>query len=140
MLSKKLFLFLHKVALFAIVFASLAPSISHALASQDSSKNFFQEICSSTGNKVVIQVITTQGRHLATEFSTNKPQAPKSLDMHLEHCPFCANQAFAADLPPKHSEIIALLELTAQKAAEYAAPVVVSRTYDSPPSQAPPSL
>jgi len=140
MFSKKLFLFLHKVALFAIVFASLAPSISHALASQDNSKNFFQEICSSSGNKVVIQIVTTQGRHLATEFAIDKSQAPKSLDMHLEHCPFCANQAFAADLPPKHAEIIALLELTAQKAALYAAPVVVSHTYTLPPAQAPPSL
>ena len=140
MLSKKLFCLIHKIAMFAIVFASLAPSISHALASQDNSKSFFQEVCSSAGNKIVIQVVTTQGKHLATEFATNKPQAPKSLDMHLEHCPFCANQAFAADLPPKHAEIIALLELTAQKAALYAAPVVVSHTYTLPPAQAPPSL
>jgi len=140
MLSKKLFCLIHKIAMFAIVFASLAPSISHALASQDNSKSFFQEVCSSAGNKIVIQVVTTQGKHLATEFATSKPQAPKGLDMHLEHCPFCANQALAADLPPKHSEIIALLTLTTQKAAEYAAPVLVSRTYDSPPSQAPPSL
>lgn len=140
MLSKKLFKLMHKIALFAIVFASLAPSISHALASQDNSKNFFQEVCSSTGNKVVIQVVTTQGRHLATEFAINKSQAPKSLDVHLEHCPFCANQTFATDLTPKYAEIIALLELTAQKAAEYATPVVVSRTYVSPPSQAPPRL
>jgi hypothetical protein len=143
MLSQKLFRLINKIALFAIVFASLAPSVSHALAAQNGTNSFLQEVCTSTGKKLFVQVTTTQGKQLTTEFSVKQSQtdtAPKNVGMHLEHCPFCASHAVAAALPASHLEIIALLEVTAQKAAEYATPVVVSRTYVSPPSQAPPSL
>ncbi len=140
MLPQKLFRIINKIALFAIVFASLAPSISHALAAQNNANSFLQEVCSSAGKKVVIQVVTTHGQHLATEFTINKPQAPKSLDMHFEHCPFCASHAVATALPSDNLEIIALLEVSAQKAAEYTTPVFASHTYVSPPAQAPPSL
>jgi hypothetical protein len=144
MLSKKLFRLIHKIALFAIVFASLAPSISHAIAAQNNANGFLQEVCTSTGKKVQVQISTTQGKQLATEFSVKQSPTdtvPKNVGMHLEHCPFCASHAVAAALPTNNLEIIALLEVTAQKAAEYAAPVVVSHPYYvSPPSQAPPSL
>jgi hypothetical protein len=141
MLSKKLFMLMHKIALFAIVFASLAPSISHALEANKGA-GFAQEICTANGEKITIQVVTTQGKQLAMELSA-KPandKQPSGIQHHLQHCPFCASHAVAAALPTDQLEIIELLEVTAQKAAEYAAPVVVSRTYDSPPSQAPPSL
>jgi Protein of unknown function (DUF2946) len=144
MLSKKLFRWMHKIALFAIVFASLAPSISHAFAAQNGQYNllqnsFSQEICSSNGNKVVIKVFTTQGKQLETEFAVNKTQ-PKNIAMHLDHCPFCGAGAAAATLPANNLSIIALLTEKAQKAAEYAAPVFFSNTYKTPPSQAPPGL
>jgi len=139
MLSKKLFRFINKIALFAIVFASLAPSVSHALQANNGG-GFAQEICSSNGTKIIIPVVTTKGEQLAVELTIKQAPAPKSLDMHLEHCPFCGSGAVAAALPSHHVEIIALLEDTAQKTAEYAAPVFTSHTYVSPPSQAPPSL
>ncbi len=139
MLSKRLFRFVHFIALLAIIFASVAPSISHALAAQNNSNSFAQEVCTSTGEKVVIQVITTKGKQLATEFTLTKT-APKSMSMHLEHCPFCGNAATAASLPASNALIIAKLEATAQQLAEYSSPIVVSHPYVSPPSQAPPSL
>ncbi|MES2579706.1 MAG: DUF2946 domain-containing protein [Pseudomonadota bacterium] len=138
MLSKKLFRVIHHIALFAIVFASVAPSISHALAAQNNSNSFMQEVCTSTGEKVVIQVLTTKGKQLATEFVVSK-SSPKTMSMHLEHCPFCSNSIATTSLPTSNSLIIALLAATAQQIAQYTAPVVVSRPYVSPPSQAPPS-
>ena len=138
MLSKRLFRFVHFIALLAIFFASVAPSVSHALAAQNNSNSFAQEVCTSTGQKVVIQVITTKGKQLATEFALVKV-APKSMSMHLEHCPFCGNAATAASVPASNALIIAKLEATAQQLAEYSRPIVVSHSHVSPPSQAPPS-
>jgi hypothetical protein len=140
MLSKKIFRLINHIALFAIVFASLAPSISHAMASANRGNSFSQEICSSTGKKISIQVFTTKGQQLALEFAVKSAPTPASIVMHLEHCPFCAGNVVAATLPANQLEIIALLEITAQKAAEYATPVFASHSYVSPPSQAPPSL
>ena len=139
MLSKRLFRFIHRIALFAIFFASVAPSISHALAAQNNTNSFKQEICTSTGEKVVIQVLTTKGKQLSTEFVVSK-SSPKTMAMHLEHCPFCSSAAIAASLPATNTLIIAVLTATAQKIAQYAAPTVATRPYVSPPSQAPPTL
>ena len=148
MLSKKLFSLMHKVALFAIVFASLAPSISHAIAAHNGNNSFTQEICSSSGKKISIQVQTTKGQQLSVDFAVKQsaqqsPQEstqPKNIAMHLEHCPFCGGHFSAAALPASNSVIIAQLAATAQKVAEYAVPVFTSHNYVSPPAQAPPSL
>jgi len=140
MLSKKLFSLMHRIALFAIVFASLAPSISHAVAAQNGNNSFMQEICSSSGKIISIQVLTTKGQQLSVDFSIK--QAPKSqnIAMHLEHCPFCSGQFSTTTLPVSSAVIIAQLAATAQKVAEYTVPVFTSHTYVSPPAQAPPSL
>lgn len=138
MLSKKLFRFIHHIALFAIFFASVAPSISHALAAKNNINSFAQEVCTSNGKKVVIQVLTTKGQQLETEFVVSKA-SPKTMTMHLEHCPFCSNNIASTSLPASNSLIIAILAATAQQVAQYTAPIVVSRPYVSPPSQAPPS-
>ncbi|PPD56534.1 MAG: hypothetical protein CTY10_03630 [Methylotenera sp.] len=138
MLSKKLFRFIHSVALFAIIFASIAPSVSHALAAKNNVNSFAQEVCTSTGEKVVIQVVTTKGKQLATEFIVTK-SSPKTMPMHLEHCPFCGSAATAAGLPASNTLIIAILEQAAQQLAQYSAPTVLTQPYVSPPSQAPPN-
>ena len=140
MLSKKLFRLMHKIALFAIVFASLAPSISHAIAAQNGTNSFMQEICSSSGKKISIQVQTTKGQQLSVDFVVKQAAQPKNIAMHLKHCPFCGGHFSAVALPVSNSVIIAQLAATAQKAAEYAVPVFASHTYVSPPAQAPPSL
>lgn len=142
MLPKKLFRWMHKIALFAIVFASLAPGISHALAAKNGTNSFAQQVCTSDGKKVTIQVTTTQGQQLAAEFSVKATgkSLPQGINHPLEHCPFCASHAIAAALPVSNLEIIALLEASAQKAAEYAAPFFANHTYVSPPSQAPPQV
>ena len=140
MLSKKLFSLMHKIALFAIVFASLAPSISHAIAAQNGNNSFTQEVCSSNGKKISIQVQTTKGEQLSVDFALKQSPEPKNIAMHLEHCPFCGGHFSVVALPTNSSVIIAQLALTAQKVAEYAGPVFTNHTYVSPPAQAPPSL
>ena len=143
-MSKKLFKLMHKIALFAIIFASFAPSISHAVAAQNGTNSFTQEVCSASGKKISIQVVTTKGQQLSVDFALKQsPQQstqPKNIAMHLEHCPFCGGQFSAATLPASNAAIIAQLTATAQKTAEYAAPVFANQLYVSPPAQAPPSL
>ena len=140
MLSKKLFSLMHKVALFAILFASLAPSISHAIAAQNGTNSFTQEICASNGKKISIQVQITKGQQLSVDSALKQSPEPKNIVMHLEHCPFCGGHFSAVALPTGNAVIITQLALTAQKVAEYAVPVFVSHPYVSPPAQAPPSL
>ena len=137
MLSKTLFRYLHRIALFAIIIASVAPSISHALATQNNTNSFTQEICTSTGEIVVIQVVTTKGQQLATEFVVSKT-SPKTISMHLEHCPFCGSALVMASLPATNALIITLLEKAAQQLAQHSAPIIVTQFHVSPQSQAPP--
>ena len=145
MLSQKLFCWVNKIALFAIVFASLAPSISHALQA-NSGVGFVQEVCTTNGTKITIQVLTTKGQQLATELpaqfteNTNQDKAPTGIQHHLQHCPFCANPSTDAALQAPHAPIIAILAAQAEKQSA-ATPVVLSRFYTlPPPAQAPPSL
>ena len=137
MLSQKIFKLINKIALFAIIFASLAPSISHALAAKNGT-SFAQEICTSNGQIISIQVVTSQGQQLITELSANKAQPVKNITKHLEHCPFCASNAVAVALPSHSLEIITLLTIKAHKQAKYTAPAFKSHSYKLPPSQAPP--
>ena len=144
MLSKKLFGLMHKIALFAIVFASLAPSISHAIAAQNGTNSFIQEICSNGGKKISIQVQTSKGQQLFVDFaviqSAQQSTQPKNITMRLEHCPFCGGHFSALALPASNFVIIAQLTFTAQKVAEYAVPFFASHSYVLPPAKAPPSL
>ena len=142
MLPRKLLLFMHKIAVFAILFASLAPSISHALAAQQGNNSFAQEVCSTNGNTITIQVVTTKGRQLSAELATesNGETTPKSINHHLEHCPFCANPSTEVAMEAPHAPIIAILEAEAQHSAIFPQLVLKSFTALPPPSQAPPAL
>jgi len=141
MLSKKLFNWMHKVALFAIVFASLAPSISHALAAQQGINSFAQEICTRDGQKITIQVLTTKGQQLATELSAKDVDSqPANIVHHLNHCPFCANPNINAVIEAPQAPLIALFATQAQKQAVYTQPVLQVFSILPPPAQAPPLL
>jgi hypothetical protein len=141
MLSKKLFRLIHKIALFAIVFASLAPTISHALQPNNGAA-FGQEICTSNGEKITIQVVTTKGQQLATEFSApfSGDKTPTGIQHHLQHCPFCANPSTDAALDAPHAPIIAVLEAQAQHISATSQTVLPRFSALPPPAQAPPAL
>ncbi len=138
-LFRKLFRWSNKVALFAIVFASLAPSISHALAAQQGISTFAQEVCTTNGTKITIQVLTTKGQQLATELpAQTSEKSPAGIQHHLQHCPFCANPSTDAATQASHAPIIAILAAQAQQIA-VSSQVVLSRfSVLPPPAQAPP--
>jgi Protein of unknown function (DUF2946) len=140
MLSQRLFKLLSKIALFAIVFASLAPSISHALQANNGA-GFVQEVCTTTGEKITIQVLTTKGQQLATELpeQTSEKQ-PSGIQHHLQHCPFCANPSTDAALEAPHAPIIAILTAHAQQIAATSQTDLPRFSVLPPPAQAPPSL
>jgi hypothetical protein len=141
MLSKKLFRWVHKVALFAIVFASLAPSISHAMQAT-SGTGFAQEVCTTSGEKIIIQVVTTQGQQLATELSAQSAsdKTPAGIQHHLQHCPFCANPTTDAAIEAPHAAIIAILTTQAQQISVVTQAVLPRFSALPPPAQAPPAL
>jgi len=79
------------IACFAILLASLAPSISHALAAAKSTGVSWMEICSATGAKFV---------QVADDHNPTKSSAPAQKAMQSEHCPFCFTHAGSFGLPP----------------------------------------
>jgi len=140
--SKKVFSFIHKIALIAIMFASLAPSISHALAAQQGINSFVQEVCNSQGQTITIQVMTTKGQQIATNLDgiETESQSPASLVLHLNHCPFCANPNAQVGIEPPQALIITLLAVQAQQHAVVTQPVIQRFSVLPPPAQAPPIL
>jgi len=70
--------------------ASLAPSISHALAASSTSGTIWAEICSATGLKMI------EVKH----GQLNDPAVPAKSGLHFEDCPFCLNPASAISLSP----------------------------------------
>ena len=141
MLSKKLLQLMHKIALFAIIFASIAPSMSHAMAAQTDT-SFAQEICSSDGKKITIQVLTSKGQQLATELAA-KPSdktTPAGLQHHLQHCPFCANPSTDTAIQSPHAPIIAILTAQALQIATSTQVDLPRFSVLPPPAQAPPAL
>ncbi|HSR01874.1 MAG TPA: DUF2946 domain-containing protein [Methylophilaceae bacterium] len=142
MFSKKIFKRINTIALFAIVFASLAPSISHALAAKQGVNSFVQEICSTNGEVITIQVVTSQGRQLATQLNAEQKQTtnPNTLVSHLNHCPFCSNPNTHIGLEPSSSFVIAALQSHSERLEFVAATATKSFTTLPPPAQAPPYL
>lgn len=142
MLSKKIFRWVHKTALFAVIFASLAPSISHALAAEQGINSFAQEICTTDGQVITIQVLTSQGNQLATEFVTveEETQSPVTIAHHLNHCPFCTNPSVDVSLEAPHAVVVALLATEAQQDTASTQAILPRFSVLPPPAQAPPQL
>jgi hypothetical protein len=141
--SRKLFRLIHKVALFAIVFASLAPSISHALAAKNGINSFDQQICSSNGQQITIQVLTSKGQQISTVIGENDEdtKAPINIVRHLNHCPFCANPKINIAIETPQVAIFKLLTLQAQHFSFNVSQVDLSSfSVLPPPAQAPPHL
>jgi hypothetical protein len=76
------------IAMLAILFSALAPSVSHALAARASLAGF-AEICTVNGVELV-------------SLATGERQKPvkDALFHHMEHCAFCATHGGSLGLPP----------------------------------------
>jgi hypothetical protein len=126
------------IIMMVMLFASFAPTVSHALVLFTGNQSFTQQICNSNGDTVIIQVKTTMGKQLATELPLTTTQNVDSFEQHFEHCPFCTNLYAQATLPSIHLPILAKLEGQAHRIARSTTPDFVSYFSLPPPSQAPP--
>jgi hypothetical protein len=141
MVSQKIFRWMHKVALFAILFASLAPSISHALVSHQDAKGFLQEICSTGGKKLFIEVVTTQGKQLQAGLDIKPGSQPASIAHHMNHCPFCHAGVVDIAIPSFNPAFeLYLAQQVSQQRFDYHAPVVLTFIQIAHLTRAPPSI
>lgn len=123
MLSQKLFGWVHRIALIAMLFASLAPSVSQALAGHGSANGFMQEICGTNGKKIYIQVVTTQGQQLQAGLDIKPSSQPASISHHMQHCPYCHAGTADSVLPTSNPAFTRYLAAIADaQATHYVAP------------------
>lgn len=86
------------LACFAVLFAALAPSISHAMSAAKGEP--WAEICTIDGAKFV--------KIGGDQLLKSDPGTQKS--MHFEHCPFCATHGGSLALPRAAALAVPLLE------------------------------
>lgn len=126
--------FVSLIALAAVLFASLAPSISHALEMRKDT--LWQEVCSAQGIKVIPNTFIAVNNQASKE---NNSQ-PSKMGMHFEHCPYCFSHAGSVGLPASSTALF-LAEINAVEHIDiYASPLVVSYYSSSHPTRAPPAL
>ncbi|MBF8178141.1 MULTISPECIES: DUF2946 domain-containing protein [Oxalobacteraceae] len=78
------------IACFAILLASLAPSISHAVAAAKGAPNAWVEICTVDGSKMM----------MVDQDQNSQAPKPAERAIHFEHCAFCMTHAGSVGLPP----------------------------------------
>jgi hypothetical protein len=118
------------IACFAILLASLAPSISHALSTAKESTGFFGEICSADSAKFV-----ELGDSLGSKTSN-----PVQKSLHFEHCPFCSSHADTIGLLPSAGFQLPLLSGHSLKPTLYYQSPRPLFIWASARSRAPPAL
>ena len=123
----------------AIVFASLAPAISHAFSTQSAPLALWQEICTAQGTKTISSDITQSADSNNT--ATQIDLAEQSAQPHIgafEHCPFCFSHAGSVSLPPGN-HILFVAALNAKPVADvYQSPLVQRYFQSAHLSRAPP--
>lgn len=115
-----------------ILFAVLAPSISHALPAKNRTQALWQDVCSVKGSKLIVASFSIKD-------SSQQPQK-NNTGMHLEHCPYCFTHISSAELAT-NSHFFSFLALSSTPILieHYPAHAIAQHYYISPPSQAPPS-
>ena len=122
------------IAIAAIVFSALAPTISYAFSSNSTPLTLWQELCTAQGTKLVANDAIP-----GSQFPSQPAQ--DKVGMHFEHCPYCFSHAGSVGLPSATASfVIEAIGQTAQLAELYIAPVLPPYYQSANPSQAPPSL
>lgn len=116
------------IASIAILFAALAPSVSHAMST--SSNGIWAEICSIAGTKYV-KVDSDQG---------SKADLSSASAIHLKHCPFCATHAGSFALPPDAAQMPPLLSLQDTRPLLFFQAPYPLPAWTTAPSRAPPAF
>src|SRR3972149_11787518 len=128
------------IAIAAIVFSALAPTISYAFSSKSTPQTLWQELCTAQGTKLIANdAIPGSIKQLGSQIPTQPAQ--DKMCMHFEHCPYCFSHAGSVGLPPATASFVfEASSRTAQHAESYIAPVLPLYHQSANPSQAPPSL
>ena len=120
------------IAIMAVVFASLAPSISHAFPAKNHQATMLQALCSAQGAK----------RFVALDLAVDTQKAPSQNQaaMHFEHCPYCATHAGSVAITASPVTVF-LAEINAiEHIPTYAVALPISFYQVTPPSHAPPAI
>lgn len=80
------------IACIVVLFAALAPSVSHALASAGKASSLWMEICSADSVK-----FAKQDSAIGSSSQENKSS------IEFEHCPYCLPHGASVGLPPSSS-------------------------------------
>lgn len=120
------------IAILAVIFASLAPSISHAFSTKNNQATLLQELCSAQGAK----------RLIAVDLAVDTQQSPSQNQaaMHFEHCPYCASHAGSVAITSTPVALF-LAEINAVEHIQIDADALPASFYQvTPPSHAPPAV
>ena len=72
------------IAIAAVLFAALAPTISYAFPASSQPQTLWQELCTAQSTKLVPGLIAGD---------TQQKPASGGMVMHFEHCPYCFSHA-----------------------------------------------
>lgn len=124
------------IAIAAILFAALAPTVSHAFLAKNTPQTLWQELCTAQGSKLVATEIDP-----GTADSQPASPAQDNVGIHFEHCPYCFSHAGSVGLPPATTAFLFVATgKPAQLTAIYIAPVLPFYQQSANPPQAPPSV
>ena len=117
------------LAIFAVLVASFAPTISQAMPADNQANVIYQKVCTEHGTKII-----------PVELPSSSHQDDGML-VHAGHCAFCCTSAHTPIVSSNSiSFVVAVIESQAWVLPAYDSPVVQSIYQDSQSPQAPPSI
>ena len=115
------------LAIFAVLMAFFAPTVSQAMSADDHLNVVYQKVCTENGSKVIPMELPS-GKH-------------DGMLGHARHCAFCCTSAHMPIVGSNTiSFVVAVIESPAWILPAYDSPVVQSIYQDSHTPQAPPSI
>ena len=135
-MGRKYFQLINNMALVAVLFSSLAPTISHALVVDGGPKPLIVEICSADGTKRI------EASFIGAK-AENQAQMPsqRNVYLHASHCAICCAGQNSILLSLAIDTNLLLIEVDARQALALHSPSIVPVLFHSAnPAQAPPRL
>ena len=115
------------LAIFAVLMAFFAPTVSQAMSADDHLNVVYQKVCTENGSKVIPMELPS-GKH-------------DGMLGHAGHCAFCCTSAHTPIVGSNSiSFVVGVIESQAWILPAYDSPVVQSIFQDSHSPQAPPSI
>jgi hypothetical protein len=117
------------LAIFAVLIAFFAPTLSQAMSADDHANVIYQKVCTEHGTKIIPVELPSSSHH------------DDGMLVHTGHCAFCCTSAHTPIVSSNSiSFVVAVIESQAWVLSAYDSPVVQSIFQDSHSPQAPPSI